>query len=57
METTVRVDREEHSVGCWVDGEEAGRLDMSGGMRRVVEDAFRWRDGVGRRERGGGGKV
>lgn len=50
-DTTVRVDAGEHSVGRWVDEVEAGRLDMSGGMRRVVEDAFGWRDGVG--ERGG----
>ena len=37
-----RVDPREHSVGVWVDEEEAGKLNVSFGMRGVVKDAFEW---------------
>lgn len=43
---TFHVDPEEHSVGVWADREEAGKLDMSSGMRRVVENAFKWKEAV-----------
>ena len=46
-EMTFQVDPEEHSVGVWADREEAGRLDMSTGMRRVVENAFKWKEAMG----------
>ncbi len=38
-----KVDPQEHSVGVWADREEAGKLEMSTGMRRVVDNAFRWK--------------
>ena len=62
-EVELRIDAREHSMGCWVDGEEeeveveGGGLDMSEGMRRVVEDAFRWKGEVGKREGEGDWKV
>ena len=41
---TLRVDPEEHSEGLWADKEEAEKLNMSTGMRRVVESAFMWKE-------------
>lgn len=38
-----QTDPEEHSEGMWADKEEAEKLDMSTGMRRVVESAFMWK--------------
>ena len=41
---TFRVDPEEHSMGVWAGREEAVELEMSSGMRKVVGDAFKWRE-------------
>ena len=43
---TFKVDPEEHSMGVWADREEAASLDMSTGMRRVVSDAFSWKESM-----------
>ncbi|KAF6222021.1 hypothetical protein HO133_001989 [Letharia lupina] len=39
-----QVDPEEHSMGIWADREEAEKVVMSTGMRRVVENAFKWKE-------------
>lgn len=44
--SAVRVDPREHSVGVWADKGEVEKLDMSTGMRRVVEEAFEWKEGA-----------
>ena len=44
-----RVDPEEHSVGVWADREEMEKLEMSTGMRKVVDNAFRWKAAVVKR--------
>ena len=41
---TFQVDPEEHSMGVWADKEEAAKLDMSEGMREVVDNAFKWKE-------------
>ena len=47
--TAFQVDPEEHSEGVWADREEAERLDMSTGMKRVVENAFKWKEAMAKR--------
>lgn len=41
---TFQVDPEEHSMGVWADREEAAKLEMSEGMRGVVDSAFKWKE-------------
>ncbi len=45
-----KVDPEEHSVGVWANKEEVGKLEMSTGMRKVVDNAFRWKAAVVKRD-------
>ena len=42
-EDTFRVKPEEPSEGIWAAEDEVGSLEMTEGMRLVVEDAFRWK--------------
>ena len=42
-EDTFCVNPEEHSEGIWAAEDEVGSLEMTEGMRLVVEDAFRWK--------------
>ena len=37
------VNPDEHSEGVWASREEVGGLEMTGEMRVVVENAFRWK--------------
>ena len=41
------VNPDEHSEGVWAGREEVGGLEMTGEMRVVVENAFRWKEGLG----------
>lgn len=41
---TCQVDPKEHSMGVWADREEAASLEMSEGMRGVVDSAFKWKE-------------
>ena len=45
-EEVFKVDPNEHSEGVWATKADAQGLDMTSQMRLVVENAFRWKEGV-----------